>query len=122
MCLEQTSEAARHYSTVEAQAREIARLTTQLAQSRSRQLDQSHDYDREVKDLQAQLDSMARKHTRDLQEQRTEFAAEKKKREIQCAFSSFCSLPFGLLFHIYTNSNMDTRLFARTVRCGAVGR
>jgi len=70
---------------VEAQGREIARLTTQVAQSRSRQLDQSYEHGHEVKDLQTQLDSMARKHIRDLQEQRTEFAAEKKKREIQCA-------------------------------------
>jgi len=92
MCVTQTSEAAKHYSTVEAQSRELARLTAQLAQSRSRQLDQSHEHDREAKDLQSQLDLMARKHTRDLQELRGDFAAEKKKREIQCAHSLLSSL------------------------------
>jgi chromosome segregation ATPase len=79
----QASEAAKSFSTAEAQAREIARLQAQLAQTRSKLLDETHDHDLDTKDLQYQLDTQRKRHDRDIQELRSEGLAERKKRDIQ---------------------------------------
>ena len=61
----------------------MARLQAQVAQLRSRVLDQTHDHDLEAKNLQSELDNERRKHERDLQDLRSENLAERKKRDIQ---------------------------------------
>ena len=73
----------KQHAVIEEQNRELARLQAQVAQLRSRVLDQTHDHDLEAKNLQTELDNERRKHERDLQDLRSENLAERKKRDIQ---------------------------------------
>jgi hypothetical protein len=79
----QSAESAKHYSAVESLTREQARLQSQLAQVRTRLLDQSAEHDLSSKESQYQLDSLRRKHDRDLQELRSDSLAERKKRDAE---------------------------------------
>lgn len=75
----------KQHAVVEEQSRELSRLQTQVSQLRSRLLDQTHDSDLESKNMQAQLESLRRKHEHDLQEIRSEHLADRKKKDIQGA-------------------------------------
>lgn len=93
----QTSENVKQHTVMEEQARELARLHSQVAQLRTRVLDQTHDHDLEAKSLQTQLDGERKKFIRDLQEERSDNLAERKKRDVQGAclasFKQECLLP-----------------------------
>lgn len=73
----------KQHAVVEEQSRELTRLQAQVAQLRSRLLDQSHDYDLDTKGLQSQLDTERKRFERELQEVRSDNLAERKKRDIQ---------------------------------------
>lgn len=73
----------KQHTIVEEQSRELTRLQAQVAQLRSRLIDQTHDYDLDTKGLQSQLDTERKRFERELQDVRSDNLAERKKRDIQ---------------------------------------